>query len=156
MLQYFRKLNAYLSCPSILTVCEDEPLQDQEDQLLEKFIVDKNLEESLEFCQNLNVVHSRLQGRRLDKRSPIAKKRGGSRGSSRTSSSNRGRVSSSIRSAFSGKTGRKGQKVLGTILGSKKGKGVFGTGRKSATKGVKRKGSFLRKAGKYAVVGLAG
>merc|ERR1712080_316365 len=71
---------------------------------------------------------------------------------SRTSSSSRGRVSSGIRSAFSGKTGRKGQKVLGTILGSKK--GVFGTGRKS-TKGIKRKGSILRKAGKYAVVGLA-
>ena len=154
MLYNFRKLNAYLSCPSILTVCEDEQLQDQEDQLLKKFIVDENLKESLAFCQNLNVINSRLQARHLDKRSPIAKKRGGRRGSSKTSSSSRGRVSSSIRSAFSGKTGRKGQKVLDTILGSKK--GVFGTGRKSTTKGIKRKGSILRKAGKYAVVGLAG
>ena len=138
----------YLNCPSILTVCEDEQLQVQGDQFLKKLIVDENIKESLNLCDNLK------QNRHLEKRSPVAKKRGGRGGSSRTSSSSRGRLSSRIRSGVAGTAGRKGQKVLGSIFGSKK--GMFGSGRKFATKGVKRKGSILRKAGKYAIIGLAG
>ena len=84
----------------------------------------------------------------------MAKKRGGSRGISRSSSSSRGRISSSIRKAITRSKGAKGQKVLRTLFGGKKGK--LGNVGKVANKGVKRKGGFLRKAGKYAVVGLAG
>ena len=48
----------------------------------------------------------------------------------------------------------KGQKVVSTLFGGKKGN--LGRLGKIPSKGVKRKGGFLRKAGKYAVIGLAG
>ena len=143
-----------MNCPSILAFCEDQYLQDQEQKLLEKIIVEENLKQSLEFCQTLHHENSKLDEKRINKRSAVAKKRGGSKGSSRSGTRGRGRLSSNIRSVFSGNPGRKSQKALSGILGSKK--GTFGTGRKIAKKGVKRKGGFLKKAGKYVVIGLAG
>ena len=96
-----------------------------------------------------------LVARNINKRSPVAKKRGRSRTKSTSSSSrNRGRASSKVRKAFSRNVGRKGQKILGNIFGRKK--GVLGSGGKLAAGGVKRKGSIFKKVGKYAVAGLAG
>ena len=108
--------------------------------------------DSWEFCQNQ--IYDSLDDKHIHKRSPVAKKRGGSKSSSRSRSSSRGRISSSIRKAITGSKGAKGQKVLKTLFGSKKGK--IGNVGKVANKSVKQRGGFLRKAGKYAVVGLAG
>ena len=147
---YFRKLQEYLECIEILDACENDSLKVQEKQLLRDMILNSDLKESWEFCQNQ--VYDSLDEKHIHKRSPVAKKRGG--GSSRSRSSSRGRISSSIRKAITGSKGAKGQKVLKTLFGSKKGK--IGNVGKVANKSVKQRGGFLRKAGKYAVVGLAG
>ena len=115
-------------------------------------IVNSNRIDFWEFCQNQ--IYNSLDEKHIHKRSPVAKKRGGIKSSSRSRGSSRGRISSSIRKAITGSKGGKGQRVLKTLLGGKKGK--LGNVGKVANKGVKRKGGFLRKAGKYAVVGLAG
>ena len=133
-------------------MCENDSLKVQEKHLLRDMILNSDRKDSWEFCQNQ--IYDSLDEKHIHKRSPVAKKRGGSRGSSRSSSSSRGRISSSIRKAFTGSRGGKGQKALRTLFGGKKGK--LGNVGKVANKGVKRKGGFLRKAGKYAVVGLAG
>ena len=149
-----------MSCPSILSVCEDDYLRDQEEHLLENIIVDENLKESLEYCQHLKEASTALAAKHIYKRSPVAKKRGGSRGSgnsrgsSRSTGSSRGSISSKVRAAFSGSGRRKSQKVLSTVFGNKKRK--FGGGAKLSSKNVKRKGGIFKKIGKYAVVGLAG
>ena len=101
----------------------------------------------MEFCQSLNQDISSLESKRINKRSPIARKKGGRRGGS-------GRVSSKVRSAFSGSVGKKGQKALSAILLNRN-KNKFGTPSRTVAKGVKRKSGVLRKVGKYAVVGLA-
>ena len=101
----------------------------------------------MESCQKLKQFPSLHSIKQINKRSPVAKKRGGSRRGG-------GGLSSRARGAFSGGAVRKGQKALGTILNSRKSK--FGSATKFAGGGIKRKGGFLRKAGKYAVVGLAG
>ena len=139
-----------MSCPSILSVCEDNYLQEREEELLERIIVQEHLRNSLEFCQNLNQAVSSLEAKHIEKRSP--KKKGSSGGGGRSRGG--GRVSSKVRSAFSSSAGRKGQKALSSILHSRK--KTFGTPGKFGATGVKRKGGILRKVGKYAVVGLAG
>ena len=143
-----------MSCPSILSLCDDFG-DDQEEKMLEHIVIDEKIKEALEFCQSFYQVETELVARNINKRSPVAKKRGRGRTSSTSSSSkNRGRVSSNVRKAFSGNVGRKGQKILGNIFGRKK--GVLGSGGKLAAGGVKRKGSIFKKVGKYAVAGLAG
>ena len=113
-----------------------------------------NHKDSWEFCQTLAQNDDSLKSKHIAKRSPVAKKRGRGRGNSRPSSKSRSRITSNIRSTITGSRGGKGQKVLSTLFGRKKGK-LGNVGRVGNT-GVKRKGGFLRKAGKYAVVGLAG
>ena len=142
-----RKLDDYLSCPSILSICEDDYLKQREEEFLRRIIVEEHLRHSLEFCQTMNQATSSSIVKRIDKRSPAAKKKGGRRGSS-------GRITSKVRSVLSRNTGRNSQKGLGAILLNKK--KSFGAPGKFAAKGVKRKGGILRKVGKYAVVGLAG
>ena len=154
LISFYRALQEYLSCPSILSLCDDFG-DDQEEKMLEHIVIDETIKEALEFCQSFYQAETELVARNINKRSPVAKKRGRSRTSSTSSSSkNRGRVSSNVRKAFSGNVGRKGQKILGNIFGRKK--GVLGSGGKLATGGVKRKGSIFKKVGKYAVAGLAG
>ena len=135
----------------ILDVCKNDYVQDQEDVLLQG-IVEKSIRKaSWKLCQTQTKSQAHLRRKHIYKRSPVAKKRGGSRGSSRSSKS---RIGSSIRKAFTGGRGGKGQKVVSTLFGGKKGN--LGRLGKIPSKGVKRKGGFLRKAGKYAVIGLAG
>ena len=136
-----------MSCSNILSVCVDNYLQETEERLLQQIVVDEDLKGNLESCQKLKHLPSLHSIKQINKRSPVAKKRGGSRRGG-------GGLSSRARGAFSGGAVRKGQKALGTILNNRKSK--FGSATKFAGGGIKRKGGFLRKAGKYAVVGLAG
>ena len=135
----------------ILDVCKNDYVKDQEDILLQGIIEKSNRKTSWKVCQSQTKSEAHLSGKHVYKRSPVAKKRGGSRGSSRSSKS---RIGSSIRKAFTGGRGGKGQKAVSTLFGGKKGN--LGRLGKIPSKGVKRKGGFLRKAGKYAVIGLAG
>ena len=132
-------------------MCKNDNVKDQEDILLQGISEKSNRKASWKLCQFQTKSQAHLRGKHIYKRSPVAKKRGGNRGSSRSSKS---RIGSSLRKAFTGGRGGKGQKVVSTLFGGKKGN--LGRLGKIPSKGVKRKGGFLRKAGKYAVIGLAG
>lgn len=135
-------------------MCEVDFLRHQENKLLRDIAMKSDGKKLWDFCQTIKQNEDSLKANRIAKRSAVAKKRGRSGGNSRPSSKSRSRIPSSVRSTFTGGRRGKGQKVLRTLFGRKKGK--LGNVGQIANKGVKRKGGFLRKAGKYAVVGLAG